>query len=305
MKVVFMGTPDFAVPTLKKLNKYHDVIGVFTQTDKPVGRKQIMTPPDVKVEAEKLGLQVFQPKSLKNNESFELIKELSPDVIVVAAYGKILPKNILDFPKFGCINVHASLLPKYRGAAPIQWSVINGDDKAGVTIMKMAEGIDTGDIISQKEITININDTALYMFDTLSEIGADLLIETLKDIENGTATFTKQDDSLSSYASMLDKSISEIDFNKSAFNVHKLICGLYSWPIAQTSLNGKRLKIYKSEVSVEKGDPGEVICVDPLIIGCGENSIKIIELQLEGSKRMDAQSFVNGRKICKGDKLGK
>lgn len=304
MKILFMGTPDFALPSLEKLNEYHDVKAVFTQPDKKVGRKQILTPPDVKVLAEKLSIPVFQPSTLKNDDAYNLLKEINPELIVVAAYGKILPLSFIDYPKYGCINVHASLLPKYRGAAPIQASVLNGDEKTGVTIMKMAEGLDTGDILTQRETEIGIDDTSESMFEKLSVMGADLLIETISLLENGEVSPIKQDDSLSSYASMIDKTMSVIDFEKSAFEVHKKICGLYSWPIAQTMLNGNVLKIYKSKINEKSGDPGTILSLEPFIVACKDKSIEILELQLSGKKRMDAHSFILGHHLSVGDKLG-
>ena len=305
MRVIFMGTPDFAVPCLERIAEAgHEIVGVFTQPDKPVGRKQELTPPDVKVCAQKLGLTVYQPKTLRNGEAFEMIKSLSPDVIVVAAYGKILPKEILDFPRFGCINVHGSLLPKYRGAAPIQWSVINGDHETGVTIMQMNEGLDTGDILFSRAIPIGIEDTALSMFEKLSALGADMAVEALDKLEKGELTPTPQDESLSSYAPMLNKEISLIDWSKSGAQVHNLIRGLYSWPIAHTFLNGKKLKIFSSSPCEKGGTSGEVIDTDPLTVACGSGSVIIRELQLEGKKRMDAKTFLIGHKLTVGTKLG-
>lgn len=306
MRVVFMGTPDFAVPCLEKLiDSKYEVVGVFTQPDKPRGRKMIMTPPDVKICAEKYGLPVFQPDSLKNGEAFNIIEGLSPDVIVVVAYGKILPENILNFPKFGCVNVHGSLLPKYRGAAPIQHSVLNGDDITGVTTMLMDKGLDTGDIIFKSSTEIDINDTSEDMYEKLAPMGASLLIKTLEALESGSAILQKQDDSLSSYASMLDKSMCDIDFTKSALSVHNKVRGLYSWPVAITYLNGKKLKIFKTVLCDKCGSPGEIISLNPFIVACGEKSVEISELQLEGKKRMDSASFVMGHNLCCGDKLGK
>lgn len=304
MRIVFMGTPDFALPSLKALIDSHEVVAIYTQPDKPVGRKQILTPPCVKVMGEEYNIPVLQPNTLKDDSIIEGLKELDPEVIVVAAYGKLLPKAVLDIPKYGCINVHASLLPKYRGAAPIQWSVINGDKETGVTIMQMAEGLDTGDILTQEQIEIGIDDTAEVMFDKLSILGAELLIKTIDKLDKGEITPVKQDDSKASHVSMLDKSISNIDFSKTSFEVHKLVCGLYSWPIAQTTYEGKRLKIYKSRLSDLEGTPSSILSVEPLVIACGDKSIEILELQLEGSKRMDAHSFTLGHKLNLGDKLG-
>lgn len=293
-----MGTPDFAVACLKGLVKAnYEVCAVFTQPDKPRGRKMVMTPPDVKVYAEKLNLPVYQPTTLKDGKALEIIKGYEPDVIVVAAYGKILPKSIIDYPKYGCINVHGSILPKYRGAAPIQWSVINGDKETGVTTMQMNEGLDTGDMLLVEKMPIAIDDTAESVFDKLAVMGGEVIVKTLELAEKGMLTPVKQDESQSSYAPMLDKSVSEIDFTKDALTVHNLIRGLYSWPIAQTTFKGKRLKIYKSALSQLSGKVGEVVSLEPLTIACGEKSVEILELQLEGKKRMDYKSFLLGHHI--------
>ena len=296
MKLIFMGTPDFAVPCLERLIEAgHEIAAVFSQPDKPRGRKMILTPPEVKACALKHGLTVYQPKSLRNDEAMELIKEIAPDCIVVAAYGKILPKAMLDLPKYGCINVHGSLLPKYRGSAPIQWSVINGEKETGVTIMQMAEGVDTGDMLYQKAIPIGIDDTAESMFEKLSDLGGEMIVEALDLLEEGKLTPIKQDETLATHAPMLNKEIAVIDWNKSALEVHNLVRGLYSWPIAQTTLHGKKLKIYRTAVGKGSGEAGTVISASPLTIACGEGAVVIEELQLEGKKRMDASSFTNQR----------
>lgn len=305
MKLIFMGTPDFAVPCLEKLiESGHEVSAVFTQPDKPVGRKQVLTPPDVKVCALKHGLTVYQPNSMRDGTAMEIIRKVDPDAIIVAAYGKILPKEILNFPRYGCINVHGSLLPKYRGAAPIQWSVINGDSETGVTIMQMNEGIDTGDMLLQKTLSIEIDDTAESMFDKLAELGAETLIEALEKLERGELSPEKQDESHATYASMLDKSISLIDWNKSGTAVHNLVRGLYSWPVAYTLLHGKKLKILCTSPCDKSGEAGKVLSLDPLTVACGEGSVIIHELQLEGKKRMDAKTFLVGHKLCVGELIG-
>lgn len=305
MRIVFMGTPDFAVPCLDSLVKAgHEIAGVFTQPDKPRGRKQELMPPEVKVYAVDHGLDVYQPATLRSAEAQDIIRSLAPDVIVVAAYGKILPKEVLDMPPYGCINVHGSLLPKYRGAAPIQWSVINGDSHTGVTIMQMGEGLDTGDILYTKELPIGIDDTAESMFDKLSELGARMITEALDMLVKGEMTPVKQDEELATYAPMLNKEISVIDWTKTADRVHDLVRGLYSWPIAHTYLNGKKLKIFCTTVCERSGTPGTVISVDPLTVACGEGSVIIRELQLEGKKRMDTKSFLIGHKLDIGSVLG-
>lgn len=298
MKIIFMGTPDFAVSSLKALiASEHEVCAVFTQPDKPRGRKMIMTPPDVKVCAIENNIPVFQPNTLRDGKALEIIKEYNPDVIVVAAYGKILPKEIIDYPKYGCVNIHGSILPKYRGAAPIQWAVINGEKETGITTMLMNEGLDTGDILMIEKTEISVDDTTSSVFERLACIGADLILKTLDKLQKGELTPQPQDDSLATYASMLDKNISNIDWNKSAFEVHNLIRGLYEWPIAHTFFNGKKMKIYKSSLSKLSGKAGTVLSLDPLTVACGDGSVEIFELQLEGKKRMDYKSFLLGHPI--------
>lgn len=305
MKLIFMGTPDFAVPCLERLIEAgHEIAAVFSQPDKPRGRKMVLTPPEVKACALKHGLTVYQPKSLRNDEAMELIKGIAPDCIIVAAYGKILPKAMLDLPKYGCINVHGSLLPKYRGSAPIQWSVINGEKETGVTIMQMAEGVDTGDMLYQKAIPIGIDDTAESMFEKLSDLGGEMIVEALDLLEEDKLTPIKQDETLATHAPMLNKEIAVIDWNKSALEVHNLVRGLYSWPIAQTTLHGKKLKIYRTAVGKGSGEAGTVISTSPLTIACGEGAVVIEELQLEGKKRMDAKAFLIGHPLQIKEKIG-
>lgn len=308
MKIVFMGTPDFAVPCLQKLiDSKHEVVGVFSQPDKKVGRKQILTPPQVKALAVENNLPVFQPNSLKTGEAYDIVKELNPDLIVVVAYGKILPKEILDYSKYGCINVHASLLPKYRGAAPIQWSVLNGDKETGVTIMQMDVGLDTGDMLYVEKTDIGINETSEELFDRLSVIGADALIKTIDMIENKTVVRTPQPEGDFGYAAMIDKSMCMIDWNKSAFEIHNKIRGLQSWPVALTKLNGKNLKIHKSVLSnVLANDAGKIVNnKNVLTVCCGDGKcIDILEVQLDGKKRMDTKSFLSGNKVDIGTFLG-
>lgn len=308
MKIVFMGTPDFAVPSLKKLveNKY-EIAAVFTQPDKKVGRKQVLTPPEVKKTALEYDIPVYQPQTLKSGEAEEIIKGINPDIIIVIAYGKILPKQILNIPKYGCINVHASLLPKYRGAAPIQWAVLNGDKKTGVCIMQMDEGLDTGDVLNTVETEIGIKETSAELFDRLSKIGSSALIETLKDIESGNITPIKQMGD-SCYASMIDKSLSEIDWNKDAFEIHNKIRGLQTWPCAQTKINGKEVKIHKSVLTdiVSELKAGSVYQADKkLLVVCGDGKcIEILEIQPSGKKKMDIKSFLAGNKLEKGSLVG-
>ena len=300
MKVVYMGTPDFAVESL--INAGHEVCAVFSQPDKPVGRKQILTAPPVKEIALKNNIPVFQPISLKNDDTaYNIIKNENPDVIVVVAYGKLLPKSILDIAKYGCINVHASLLPKLRGASPVQTAIVNGDKVTGVTTMLLDEGMDTGDILLSREIAIENTDTAETMFEKLSVLGAELLIDTLNGLENGTVTPIKQDESLATHAKIIEKEDALIDFNKSANEIDCLIRGLHIWPVAYTYVNDKRMKIYSAEVveNCNEGECGEILSQNKAItVQCGMNTaLKITELQLEGSKRMRAVDFLNGKKL--------
>ncbi len=296
-----MGTPDFAVPCLKKLiESDNKIVAVFSQPDKPVGRKQIMTPPAVKVCALENEIPVFQPSRIKDDKSVEIIKKLNPDIIVVVAYGKILPSEILNAPKFGCINVHASLLPKYRGAAPIQWAVLNGDKTTGVSIMQMDEGLDTGDILLVKETEIDPDETSEELFERLSIIGADALIETIDLIKENKLNPVKQPDGEYEYAKLISRELSPIDWNKSAFEIHNQVRGLQSWPVAITKINGKNVKIHKTALLNFKGNKsGEVVDNNKkLVVSCGDgNCIEILELQPEGKKKMDAKSFLQGNKI--------
>lgn len=305
MKIVFMGTPDFAVPCLEALyNSGNEVAAVYTQTDKPKGRGHSMAFSPVKELALQHEIPVFQPPKLKNNEeAFNELNALSPDLIVVVAYGKILPQNILDIPKYGCINVHASLLPKYRGAAPIQWSVINGEKVTGVTTMYMDAGIDTGDILLTDETEIGENETAEELRSRLSFMGAKLLLNTIEQIKSGALVRKKQDDANSCYAPMLDRSMSCIDWSDTALNIHNKVRGLYPWPSASTTVNGKTLKILQTRISDISGKPGDILSLSPFVIGCGSGSLEICEVQLEGKRRMSVSDFLRGNKI-NSDKLG-
>lgn len=305
MKIIYMGTPDFAVPALKSLaNSQHTVCAVFTQPDKPRGRKQVMTPPDVKVCAQSLDIPVFQPESMKSEEAIELVKSFAPDVIVVAAYGKILPKAVLDIPKYGCLNIHGSLLPKYRGAAPIQQSVLNGDKVTGITTMLMDVGLDTGDILQTAQTEIGENETSGELFDRLAELGGELILKTLTALENGSLTPVKQDETLATHTSKIDKSLCPIDFSKSAFEVHNKVRGLNPWPVATTKICGKSVKVYSTRLCEKSGKSGTVLSVKPLVVACAEKSVEIIELQPEGKKRMTAEAFLAGHRLEIGDIIG-
>lgn len=307
MRLVFMGTPEFAVPCLEHiLQAGHQVCAVYTQPDKPKGRGYTLTPPPVKQCALSHGIAVYQPTTMKDGQAAAQLREMNPECIVVVAYGKILPPEIIHLPEKGCINVHASLLPRYRGAAPIQWSVIRGEKKSGVTTMYMDEGLDTGDMLLKAECPIDSTMTAGELHDQLSALGAELIVRTLAQLEKGEITREKQDDSLSCYAPMLDKKLSWIDWNKTAQEVHNLIRGLQPWPVAQTKLMGKTLKIHKSRLSKMTGEqPGAVLSQHPFIVCCGDGaSIEVLEVQLEGKKRMAAEDFFRGHPVELSTVLG-
>ncbi|MBP5773160.1 MAG: methionyl-tRNA formyltransferase [Eubacterium sp.] len=305
MRVVFMGTPDFSVPALERIASEHEVVAVVTQKDKPKGRGQELAFTPVKESALKLNIPVLQPEKVKEESFVKELKDLNPDAIVVIAFGQILSNDILTLPKYGCINVHASLLPKYRGAAPIQWAVIDGEEKSGVCTMKMDEGLDTGDIIDVDEITLDPKETGGSLFDKLSKLGGELILKTLQNLEFGKATFIKQDDSKSTYAKKMTKDLGHIDFTKDAVSIERLIRGLNPWPSAFTYLDGKVMKIWDADVVEETGEPGTVINEDKdsFVIATGDKALKVNELQLEGKKRMKASDFLNGRSI-EGSKLG-
>lgn len=305
MRIVFMGTPDFAVPSLQALiDAGHDVCAVYTQPDKPQGRKQILTAPPVKTLALEHDIPVFQPNTLKNEDEQARLRELAPEVIIVVAYGKLLPKAVLDIPPHGCINVHGSLLPRWRGAAPIQWAVIAGDEMAGVTTMQMAEGLDTGDMLLTYETKVGEKETAGELFDRLAQSGAELLTQTLVKLDEITPR--PQDDAQSCYAHMLDKQMAVIDWSKSAHEIDCLIRGLNPWPIALTTLSGERLKVFAAEKAAGNGEPGAVLEADPkkgLTVACGEGALKLTEIQLVGGKRMKTTDFLRGHAIEVGTKL--
>lgn len=308
MKLVFMGTPDFAVPVLEALEGAgHDVAAVFTQPDKPHGRKMKLLFSPVKKKALEHGIAVYQPLSLRKGEdgerSLSVLKELAPDCIVVAAYGQILPKEILELPEYGCINVHASLLPKYRGAAPIQHCILNGESTSGVTIMQMAEGLDTGDMLLKKSIPVGEDEIAAELHDRLAALGAELTVQALEAIAAGTISPEPQDDAQSCYASMIRKEMSALDFSKTASELHRIICALTGY----TSLDGKRLKVFRSSVCSGTGSAPEGTVTDPerFIVQCGGGTLlRLTEVQLEGSKRMTTEVFLRGKRLEKGQRLG-
>lgn len=310
MKVVFMGTPDFAVETLNEIvNAGHEVALVVTQPDKPKGRGNKMQFPPVKERALELGLSVEQPVKVKDDEFINKLKEIKPDAIVVVAFGQILPERILNLPKYGCFNVHASLLPHLRGAAPIQWSVIDGEKESGVTIMFMEKGLDTGDMIAKTVVPLNEKETGGSLHDKLMIAGAKLLVETLPKIEQGDIVREKQDDSQSTYAKMLDKQLGKLDFHtQTAEEMERLIRGLNPWPSAYISLDGKTLKIWSADVIKEElpGEVGTIVKVvkDGFYIKTKEGCLNVKELQLEGKKRMDTKSFLLGYEVKPGTEIG-
>lgn len=304
MKILFMGTPDFAVPSLEALvGAGHELVGVFTQPDKPKNRGMKLQAPPVKVCALGHDIPVYQPTKLRDGTALECIQELAPDLIVVAAYGRILPQEILDYPKLGCINVHSSLLPKYRGAAPIHWAILNGDKETGVTIMHMALALDAGDIISQAVTPIDPNETVEMLHDRLAVMGADLLVKTVEDLEKGTATRTPQEESQVTLAPMLSRALSPMDWTRPAQQLHDQVRGLIPWPAAVTELNGVRCKVFATALSGEitGKKPGTVIAADKhgLKLACGGGTVlEILELQADGGKRMKAADYLRGHPIA-------
>lgn len=309
MKVVYMGTPDFAVNTLEAIVKAgHEVSLVVTQPDKAKGRGKKLQYTPVKEKALEYNLEVAQPERVKEESFMEQLEQIAPDVIVVVAFGQILPERILNIPRFGCINVHASLLPAYRGAAPIQWAVIDGLEETGVTTMYMEKGLDTGDIICQSKLRLAKDETGGSLFERLADEGAKLLLTTLKQLEDGTAVRTKQDDSQASYAKMLSKEMGRLDFTKDAVELERLIRGMNPWPSAYTGIKDKTLKVFAAEVveCAEDAPAGTVVEVDKksFTVCCGKGALRILNLQLEGKKRMDTAAFLLGYTIEKGMRLG-
>lgn len=308
MRLVFMGTPDFAASSLRALSDAgHEIIAVYCQPDKPKGRGLTLTPPPVKVLAQELGLPVYQPARVKDEQVCAELVAMQPDCIAVVAYGKLLPKPILDCAKYGCINVHSSLLPKYRGSAPIQWSILNGEDVTGVSTMLLDEGMDTGDILLQESTPIDINENVSSLHDRLADMGARLLCRTLEGLENGSITPIPQDNEKSCHAPMLDKSLCPIDWSLTARQVHDKVRGLAGWPVAETKFSGTRVRVHQSRISSEVYDtaqPGQIVCLDPLTVQCGEGAVELIELQADGSKRMKAEDYLRGHRANIGDILG-
>lgn len=306
MRIVFMGTPDFAANILESLitNK-RNVVAAFSQPDKPVGRHQTLEATPVKCVAEKYNIPIYQPARIRNEEVTETIKKLSPDMIVVAAYGKILPVDILDIPPLGCINVHGSLLPKYRGAAPIQWSVINGDGETGVTIMYMAEGMDTGDMILKRSTKIGENETAGELFERLAPLGAEALEEALLLFDKGEVKIEKQNEAEVTLAPMLSKEMAKISFSKTPTEIHNLVRGMEPWPTAYTFIDGKKLKVH-SAVKVDgfTGEAGTLLDPKRFIVGCNGGAVELISVQPEGKGEMSGDDFIRGRHLSAGTVIG-
>ena len=310
MKIVFMGTPDYAATALEAIiTAGYEVTGVVCQPDKPKGRSGALAACPVKECALKYGLPVFQPERIKRAEAVEELKKFPADVFVVAAFGQILSEEILTMPKYGCINIHASLLPKYRGAAPIQWCIVDGEQETGVTIMQMDAGIDTGDILFTRTVPITKEETGGSLFDKLSRAGAELIVEALPKIEAGDFTPQKQDEAQSNYARMLKKEDGEISWRSTAEEIERLVRGMNPWPSAYTFYNGKQLKIWKAEALAESTNdlqPGTISGIGKVgfDIVCGNGILRVLEAQMEGKKRMSAVDFLNGRVLAVGDRLG-
>lgn len=309
MRIVFMGTPDFSVPTLKTLVEAgHDVIAVVTQPDKPKGRGKEMQMTPVKIQALEYGIPVYQPLKVRDEAFVQVLRELEADVFVVIAFGQILPKSVLELPTYGCVNIHASLLPKYRGAAPIQWCVIDGETETGITTMMMDVGLDTGDMLEKTVIPIDGKETGGSLHDKLSLAGGELILSTLKKLKDGTAVRTPQTDEGTCYAKMLTKSLGDIDWTKSAVSIERLIRGLNPWPSAYTMWNGKTLKIWAADVLPEEDGFGDAPCGSvlrqdkrSLVVKTGKGALSIRELQMEGKKRMDIEAFLRGYAVPEGD----
>ncbi len=307
MNIVFMGTPDFAVPCLRTLlDDGHRVSLVVTQADKPKGRGHRLTPPPVKELALSCGIPVYQPMTLRTEEAAETIAAAQPDLIVVVAYGRILPQAVLSLPPRGCINVHASLLPKYRGAAPIQWAILNGETETGVTTMQMDAGLDTGDMLLSCRRPIPPGMTAGELFDALSKDGAALLSRTLQELENATLQAVPQPEDGISYAPMIDKSLSPLDWSRPAVILHNQVRGLQPWPAAVTAIGGNRIKVHRSRVGEScAAESGIVVKLNPFTVSCGDHTtLELLEIQAEGSKRMAAPDYFRGHPVQLGEHLG-
>lgn len=308
MNILFMGSAAFAIPSLSALSKSgHKVSAVITQPDKPAGRGQKLTSPPAAIAASKLGFELYQPKSIRNEKVLEKIAEFGPDIIVVVAYGKLLPKGLLDMPKYGCINLHPSLLPKYRGAAPIQWTIVNGEKESGVTTMRISEDLDAGDILLQEKTAIQEGETAVTLHDRLAEMGANLVLKTIDGLLKNTVKQIPQEASKVTFAPIIKKEDGLIDWSETALKIKNLILGMQPWPIAYTHLEGKQLKISAATINDHEttARPGTVTIVkNCLIVSTGQGSLSIGELQIEGKRKMNTVDFLNGHKLKSGIILG-
>ena len=306
MKIIFMGTPEIAAQCLQMIlsDTHHEVCAVYTRPDKPVGRKQILTPPPVKVVAQEHGISVFQPKNLREVQTVEQIKSFQADCIVVVAYGCILPKDVLNVAVFGAINLHVSLLPKYRGAAPVQWSIINGETKTGVTIMQLDEGLDTGDILHVVETPIGENETSEALFLRVTELGKQALCDTMMQIEQKTVNRIPQNHDEATLAPMLTKEMAQFTFAQKAKELHHLICGMNPWPIAFFVHEEKKIKVKSSRFVQQCGRIGEILSVKPLVIACQTDALELDEVVPQGSKPMSGSAWAVGKRLQKGDFLG-
>ena len=305
MRVIFMGTPDFSVGTLEEIIKAgHEVVLVVSQPDKAVGRSKALKYTPVKECALAHGIEVYQPERVRDSACIEYLKSFHADIMIVVAFGQIIPKAVLDMPKYGCVNVHASLLPKYRGSAPIQWAVINGDEVTGVTTMRLDEGVDTGDMIAKRQVRLSDDETGGSLFDKLAVVGAELCVETMKMIEDGTAEYTPQNSEESTHVGKIGKELGAIDWTKPAVQIERLIRGLNPWPSAYTNLGGKTFKIWKAAVLEGENDyePGCIYKVtkDSMCVQTGDGALSLKEVQLEGKKRMEVDAFLRGNQVEEG-----
>ena len=305
MRLVFMGTPDIAAACLEALYAAgHEICAVYTRRDKPVGRKQVLTPPPVKRVAEAHGTPVFQPRTLRDGGEDERLRALAPDLIVVVAYGCILPQSVLDIPKFGCINLHVSLLPRYRGSAPVQWAVLNGDAETGVSIQQMDAGLDTGDVLVCEKVAIGPEETSGELFDRVTAVGARVLCETLPKIAAGALTPVPQDHAAATMAPMLTKEMAEFRFADSAAHIHNWVRGMNPWPAAWFATSGgRKVKVLECRLSDKTGAPGRVLATKPLTVACGEGAVELLRVVPEGSKPMEGSAFAAGLRLKAGDTL--
>jgi methionyl-tRNA formyltransferase len=305
MRLVFLGTPAFAVPTLERMVEAgHEVLAVVTQPDRASGRGQQTAAPPVKVAALRLGLAVYQPERVRRPEALEYLRNLAADAMVVVGYGQIIPQSVIDLAPFGIINVHASLLPAYRGAGPIQWAILKGETRTGVTTMRIDAGLDTGDMLLKAETEIGAEENAIELGRRLAAMGADLLVETLRGLEAGAIVPEKQDSALATYAPLLKKEDGLIDWNQPAGSIHNRVRGLQPWPGAYTTLRGSLLHIWRARPAVGSGTPGHIVSLRPLTVACGDGALELIEVQMEGRKRMPATDFANGHRLAENDLLG-